>query len=304
MRIFITGGTGLIGRRLVPRLVERGDEMVVLSRSESPRRFGNAEVTFVLGDPTRPGDWQATLATCDAVVNLAGENVADRRWTTESKTRIRDSRTLSTRRVVQAIGQADGQCRTLVSASAIGYYGSRGDAVLDESSGPGNDFLAEVNKAWEAEANRAAEHGVRVVCIRIGVVLDAAGGALAKLLPVFRRFAGGPVGSGRQWFSWIHHADLVGIITRALDDDTITGAVNATAPNPVTNREFSTALGRALRRPAIMRVPGVALRIGMGEAAGMVLASQRVVPRVALEHNHEFQFERIDAALADVLAKD
>lgn len=303
MRIFITGGTGLIGRRLARRLANRGDEVIVLSRSRSPGRLDDPGVAFVHGDPTQPGDWQGVLGTCDAVVNLAGENVADHRWSAAFKGRIRDSRVLSTRHVVQAIGESDGRCRTLVNASAIGYYGSRGDGILDESSGAGDDFLAEVNKAWEAEAGEAAQFGTRVVRVRIGVVLDAEGGALARLRPVFRRFAGGPIGSGAQWFSWIHREDLIGILCLALDDETITGAMNGTAPNPVTNREFSAALGRALGRPAFVRTPGWALRLVMGEAAGMVRASQRVVPRVALDHRFRFQFDHIDAALTDLLAR-
>ncbi len=302
MRIFVTGGTGLIGRRLVPRLTDRGDQAVVLSRSSVGGRFDDAGVVAVQGDPTQPGEWQASLAECDAAVNLAGENIMARRWNAEHKRRIRDSRIQATRRVVEAIGQSGGRCKTLVNGSAIGYYGSRGDERLEESAGPGRDFLADVCTAWEAEAEPATQHGARVVCVRTGAVLDPAGGALAQMLPMFRRFLGGPVGSGRQWFSWIHYADLVGLFCLALDDQEVSGPINGTSPNPVTNRQFARALGRALRRPSLCRAPTRVLRLALGEAADVVLASQRVVPQVALNRGYPFQFGQLDAALADLIA--
>ncbi len=301
MRVFVTGGTGLVGRRLVRRLVGRGDEVVVLSRSADGRRLDGVEAGLVRGDPVQPGDWQRALAECDAVVNLAGENLMARRWNAEHKRRLRDSRVLATRNVVDAVGQSGGRCRTLVSASAIGYYGPRGDEPIDESAGPGDGFLANLCAAWEVEARRAADRGAREVRVRIGVVLDAEGGALAQLAPVFRRFVGGPVGSGRQWLSWVHHADLTGVFALALDDETLGGPVNATAPNPVTNREFARALGRALKRPSLLRVPGWVLRVGVGQAAETVLASQRVLPRTAIDRGYRFQFDDVHAALANLL---
>ncbi len=301
MRVFITGGTGLIGRRLVSRLADRGDHVVVLSRSAAPPPSVDDRVATIQGDPAQPGDWQEGLSTCDAVVNLAGENLMAKRWSAEHKRRVRDSRILATRHVVDAMGRSNGNCKTLVSASAIGYYGSRGDERLGEMAGPSRDFLAQVCADWEAEAAAAADHGARVVCIRTGVVLDPAGGALARMLPVFRRFGGGPVGSGRQWFSWIHRDDLLGLFCLGLDDTTLHGPVNGVSPNPVTNREFARALGRALGRPAMLRAPKWVLRAALGEAADTVLASQRAIPQVAIDREFPFQYDRVDAALAHLL---
>jgi len=303
MRVFVTGGTGLIGRRLVSTLCSRGDHVVLLTRSTSRAAPCDPDVIVQQGDPTVPGEWQSIAAQCEVVINLAGENLLARRWNTEHKARVRESRLQATRNVVEAIRRSEGRCRTLVSASAIGYYGSRGDEVIDETTGPGSDFLAEVCKAWENEAAGAARWGARVVCVRIGVVLDPDGGALAHMIPAFRRFVGGPIGSGRQWMSWIHVDDLVDVFCRAIDDRGLSGPVNATAPTPVTNCRFASCLGRAMCRPSVFRMPAFMLRLLLGEASSVILSSQRVLPKVLLTRDHRFRFDNLNAALDDLLGQ-
>jgi uncharacterized protein (TIGR01777 family) len=307
MRVLITGGTGLVGSRLVPRLHERADEAIVLTRrpAEARVRFG-ASCEIVEGDPTQTGAWIDTAATCDALVNLAGENLFARRWNGEFKTRLRESRLRATENVVRGVSQSAGRTKILVNASAIGYYGPRGDEELDENSPAGDDFLAELCADWEAAARGAEAHGARVVSVRIGIVLDREGGALAKIVTPFRFGAGGPVGwfpwSGKQVMSWIHIEDLVGIICLALSHPDARGALNGTAPHPVTNRQFAKALGRALHRPALLPTPPLALRVILGEAATLVTTGQRVVPSKALALGYTFRFPTIDVALTNLLA--
>jgi uncharacterized protein (TIGR01777 family) len=303
MRIFVTGGTGLIGRRLVPRLAQHGEDVVVLTRSPLEHPFAGIDVSVAEGNPTQPGEWQVSLAACDAVINLAGENLMSARWNDAQKRRIRASRVLATQHVVEAIRRSDGRCTTLVNASAIGYYGDRGDERIDESAGPGSDFLADVCATWEAEATAAAEWGARVVCLRTGVVLDPTGGALEELVRLVRRFLGGPVGSGNQWFSWIHYEDLVGIFCSALVDPDMGGPVNGTSPNPVTNRQFVRGLGRVLRRPSALRMPAWVLRCAIGEAADTVLASQRILPGKMMNRGFQFQYGQLEPALEDLLGR-
>lgn len=302
MRVFITGGTGLVGSRLVARLRERQDHPVVLSRNRSSAttRIG-PDVEIVEGDPTISGDWAAVVGSCDAVVNLAGENVMARRWNEAFKARIRDSRVKGTQNVVAAIARAEKRPRVLVNASAIGYYGPHGDEELTEAAQPGKDFLASACVDWEAAARAVHATGVRLVIARIGVVLDTAGGALTKLLTPFKLGVGGPVGNGRQWMAWVHLDDVVGIILHAIDHDHVAGVVNVVAPQPVTNREFSKSLGRALGRPAIFPIPVFALRIRFGQVAEVIAAGQRVLPKQTQESGYSFRFANIDAALADLL---
>jgi uncharacterized protein len=283
MRVTVTGGTGLIGAKLAERLRQRGDEVTILSRRREPR-----------WEPTAGPPPPEALEGRDAVVHLAGENLAQR-WTPESRQRIAESRELGTRNLVA--GLEGSGVRTLVSASAVGYYGPRGDEEVAEDSPPGSDFPAQVCVAWEREARAAERHGVRVVIVRTGVVLDASGGALAKMLTPFRLGVGGPVAGGRQYLPWIHLDDVVGIYVAALDDDTWRGPVNATAPEPATNAEFSRALGRALQRPAVLPVPGFALQALYGEMATIVTTGQRAVPRAAQAHGYEFAHPRLDEAL-------
>lgn len=299
MRITITGATGLIGTRLVTALKARGDGVTVLSRD--PGKAGDAlGVDAVAWDPLSGPAPAAALAGRDAVVHLAGENVAQR-WTGASRDRILRSRELGTRNLVAGIRDADPRPRALVSSSAVGYYGRHGDERIDEDAPAGNDFLAGVCVVWEREADAAAALGLRVAKVRTGVVLDAGGGALAKMLPPFRLGVGGPVAGGDQYLPWIHADDLVGIYLAAIDGDDWSGAVNATAPEPVTNAAFSKALGRALKRPAVAPVPALAIRLLYGDMAEIVTEGQRAVPRRTLELGYAFAHPDLDEALADAL---
>jgi uncharacterized protein (TIGR01777 family) len=299
MRVTVTGATGLIGTRLVRALRDRGDEVIALSRDPEKARERLAVDAAAWDASAGPAPTDA-LAASDGVIHLAGEEVAQR-WSAGAKQRIRDSRQQGTRNLVAGIAATDLRPRVLVSASAVGYYGPRGDERIDESTPPGSDFLAEVCVAWEREAAAAAEHGLRVAHVRTGVVLDRSGGALAKMLTPFKLGIGGPVAGGRQYMPWIHVDDVVGLYLAALDGDAWGGPLNATAPEPVTNREFSKALGRALHRPAIAPVPTLALKALYGDMAQIVTTGQRAVPAVALERGYTFRHPELDEALADAL---
>jgi uncharacterized protein (TIGR01777 family) len=300
MRITVTGATGLIGSRLVAALRARGDEMTVLSRDPDRARsaLGDVEAhSWHALDEAAPA---AALNGRDGVVHLAGESIAQR-WSEESKRLIHDSREIGTRNLVAGLAAADPRPRVLVSSSAVGYYGPRGDEPLTEDAAPGDDYLAHVCIAWEREAQAASALGVRVVNLRNAVVLDKSGGALAKMLPFFRLGIGGPVAGGRQYLPWVHADDVVGLNLAALDDDSWSGPFNAGAPDPPTNRDFSRALGRALHRPAFAPVPGLAVRLLYGEMAEIVTEGQRAVPKRALEHGYAFRHTDLDAALRDAL---
>ena len=304
MRIFVTGGSGLIGSRLKKRLRERGDEVMILTRRpESVAK--EAGVTAISGDPAQKGPWMDSVKNADAVVNLVGEGIFNKRWSPEFKDILFKSRVESTKNVVEALKasprRADGSAKTLVSGSAIGYYGPHGDEELTEASAPGSDVMAQLCVAWEKAANEAQAAGIRVVLLRTGVVLDINGGALAKMLPPFKMFVGGPIGDGKQVMSWIHHDDLVGQILFALDHATISGPLNGVAPHPVTNAEFSKALGKVLGRPSFMPTPAFALNLALGEVASVVTKGQRVLPKASLDGGYKFQFPRVEAALADIL---
>jgi uncharacterized protein (TIGR01777 family) len=300
MRITITGATGLIGTRLVRALRERGDAVTVLSRSPD-RAAAALDVDAVAWDPVAGPAPAEALAGRDGVVHLAGEPVAQR-WSAKAKEGIRTSRETGTRNLVAGLRAAEPRPGVLVSSSAVGYYGKHGDERVPESTPPGDDFLAEVCVAWEREARAAEELGLRVVAIRTGVVLDRDGGALRTMLPPFRLGAGGPVAGGAQYLPWIHADDVVGIYLRALDDAAWSGAYNASAPEPVTNKEFSKALGRALHRPAVLPVPAAALRVLYGEMAEIVTEGQRAVPERTAAGGYAFRHADLDAALADALA--
>jgi uncharacterized protein (TIGR01777 family) len=299
MKVTITGATGLLGRRLVSALKERGDEVTVLSRNPDRARESLGVEAHAWDPLAGPAPAEA-LSGRDAVVHLAGENVAQR-WTSKSKRAIRESRETGTRNLVAGMRTADPRPGVLVSSSAVGYYGKHGDEVVDESTPAGDGFLAEVCIAWEREARAAEELGMRVVTIRTGVVLDADGGALGKMLTPFKLGAGGPVAGGDQYMPWIHAEDVAGIYLAALDGDDWRGPVNAGAPEPVTNREFSRALGRALHRPAVAPIPGFALRVLYGDMAEIVTEGQRAVPKRALELGYEFRHPDLDAALRDAV---
>jgi uncharacterized protein (TIGR01777 family) len=293
MNITITGASGLIGSRLVERLRARGDNVTTLSRNPS----SPGALRWLPEQEPAPA---AALNGSDAVIHLAGEDVAPR-WSDDAKRSIRSSRELGTRNLVAGIEAAEPRPRVLISSSAVGYYGPHGDEEIDETAAAGNDFLAEVCVIWEREAQRAAELGLRVVCVRTGVVLDQNGGALAKMLPFFKLGVGGPVAGGDQYLPWIHVDDVVGIYLAALDGDAWKGAINASAPTPVTNKTFSKALGRALHRPAIAPVPALAIRTLYGEMAEIVTKGQRVIPRRAQEHGYTFVHSDLDEALRAAL---
>lgn len=292
MRVFVTGATGLVGSRLCEALVGAGDVVVGLSRS----RQSNGAIEWVHGDVASPGPWQHAVDGCDAVVHLAGESIAAGRWTTSRKKRLVDSRILSTRQIVTAIRAAESPPRVLVSGSAVGFYGPRGAEDLDEASRPGNDFLAELCVDWEKEAQALSASGVRIVCLRLGVVLSQRGGALPKLALPFRLGLGGSLGPSERWFPWVHEADVTSVIRFALTGKLV-GAVNVVAPQRVTMGEFAKALGHALHRPTLLPVPLFVLRTVLGEMADSICPDQRVFPRVATDAGYAFQFAELDAAL-------
>ena len=301
MRITLTGGTGRVGAQLVRALAERGDEVTVLSRNPDKAHAALGVEAAGWQPESEPAPAQA-LAGRDGVIHLAGEDIAQR-WSDDVKTRLMRSRELGTRNLVAGLRAADPRPGTLVSASAVGYYGPHGDERLTESDAAGGDFLARVCVAWEREAAAAEELGVRVVRVRSGVVLDAGGGALAKMLPFFKLGAGGPVAGGQQYMSWIHVDDLVALYLAALDGgEAWSGAVNATAPEPATNKDFSKALGRALHRPAVAPVPRFAVQALYGEMAQIVVTGQRVVPERAGALGFRFAHPELDEALRSALA--
>jgi uncharacterized protein len=303
VRLVVTGATGLIGRALVSAAQARGDAVVALSRDERRGRdaLGDGVEVHAWPDPSSAPPPQVALAGADVVVNLMGEEIAQR-WTEEAKRRIRDSRVLGTRSLVQGIGAVGERERpqVLVSQSAVGYYGPAGDEELDERAPAGSDFLAEVTIAWEREA-MAASPGARVVVTRTGVVLAPAGGALAKMLPFFRLGLGGPVAGGRQYVPWIHLDDVVSGLLYCADHADLTGPVNLTSPTPVTNAELSRALGRVLHRPAVLPVPAFAVRLLYGEMSEVVTAGQRAIPAQLQRLGYQFRHDELEEALRDVL---
>jgi hypothetical protein len=309
MRLFITGATGLIGRRLVLDRLERGDQVVLLSRDvgRAANLFAadaNRNITVVQGNPAAPGAWQESVDGCDAVVHLAGAGIAERRWSAAYKKFLVSSRIDSTHQVAQAIQVARIRPRVLINASAAGYYGEAGDRELDESARPGNDFLAQLCIAWEEQALRvesASAGATRVVLLRSGVVLDERGGAMSKMLTPFQFFMGGPLGSGRQFMPWIHWRDLIGLIDLALEERELSGPLNMAAPQPVRNREFSRALGQALNRPSWLPKPKFLLRLVAGEVARFLTTSQRVVPAKAQQFGYVFVYPDVDMALEALL---
>jgi uncharacterized protein len=307
LRVTVSGATGLIGRALLGALQAREAQLTVLSRDPARAAAtlaaaGLAPVELVPWDPlTEPAPAQAVSGR-EAVVHLAGEDVAQR-WTARAKQAIRESRVIGTSHLLEGLRDAGDRPGLLLSASAIGYYGPHGEEPLDEEAPAGEDFLARVCADWEAEAEKASELGMRVVLLRTGVLLDPAGGALAKMLPPFRLGLGGPVAGGHQYVSWIHHEDLVGIVLAALSDERWSGPVNATAPEPCTNRDFSRALGRVLKRPALLPVPGFALTLLYGEMATVLTTGARVVPAKPLVVGYRFAHPHLAGALRSLLAR-
>jgi uncharacterized protein len=301
MKIFVTGGTGFVGGYLARRLAEGGHEVSIVTRSAGRAPFVARGVSFIQGDPCFPGPWQQRVPEHDMVINLAGRSIFAR-WNEKTKQDIINSRVLTTRRVVEALRQ-NREEKLLISGSAVGYYGSRkDDAALDEGSAPGTDFLAEVGKRWEAEALQAENYGVRVVLARLGIVLGQGGGALEKMIPAFSRWLGSPLGSGSQWFSWIHLEDILRIVVFVMNNRQLSGPVNFTAPNPVTNRELTKAVAGALEKPLFLpSVPGFLLRSILGEFGSVLLDGQRVIPKRLLDEYFAFRFPTLDVALKDLL---
>jgi uncharacterized protein (TIGR01777 family) len=299
MRVFLTGATGFIGTTLVRMLAERGDDCVVLSRGDR-NPWPGLRVRMVRGDPAAASRWEREVDGADAVINLAGERIVDppHRWTEEKKQLLRTSRIATTRNLATAIRLARTPPRVFLSGSAIGIYGGRADESVDESTPPGNDFLAQLVVEWEAAALEAA--GItRVVLLRSGVVLGKDGGGLSPLMMLFKLGLGGTWGDARGWWSWIHLADEIGLIHFALDQP-LRGPINLTAPHPVTVEAFAESMGKALHRPAMLRVPDFALRMVLGEAADALLNLQRVSPKRALDAGYVFRYPTIEAALQEI----
>ncbi|MBD2213099.1 TIGR01777 family protein [Nostoc linckia FACHB-104] len=305
MKIAIAGASGFVGSRLVERLHQEGNSVLVLTRNTTFARkvfpsqaFPNVEI--IAYTPTVSGSWQDAIAGCDAVVNLAGEPIAEERWTTEHKQEILNSRQLGTQKIVEAIAKANPKPQVLVNTSAIGFYGTSETATFDETSQSGNDFLSEVCLAWEAEANKVKDAGVRLVILRFGIVLGM-GGALGKMITPFKLFAGGPIGSGRQWFSWIHLDDVVNLILQAIAKPQMEGVYNATAPNPVRMTELSQTMGQVMHRPSWLPVPALALEALLGDGAKVVLEGQQVLPKRTVESGFQYQYPNLPAALREIL---
>jgi uncharacterized protein (TIGR01777 family) len=301
VNVVVTGGTGFVGSRIVSEALTRGDRVVIPSRD--PNRSRIPEGAEGAHWDLDSDDWYGLVDGKDAVVHLAGEQAVGVRWTEETKQRMLDSRVRSTERLVEAMWRAKRRPAVFVCGSAVGYYGPRGDAPVDESGSAGTDFLAEVCKRWEAAARKATEIGVRVVRARLGIVFGRGGGALAEMIKPFKMFVGGPIASGRQVVSWVHIDDAARMFLKAVDDASIEGPVNVTAPNPVTNAELSSAIGAVLHRPSFFRVPESALRIRFGEGADPLVTGQRVLPRVMQEAGFQWRFPEVQPALEDVLVR-
>ncbi|MBN2232699.1 MAG: TIGR01777 family oxidoreductase [Deltaproteobacteria bacterium] len=304
MRAFITGGTGFIGRTLTGHLAAAGWEVTLLTRTLRPPKNLPDGVRYLEGDPNLPGPWQEAVRGHNLIINLAGANIFTR-WTSEQRRLIYDSRIKTTRNLVDALAAGPLPDTVLISTSATGYYGYHGNETVTEEAPPGNDFLARLAVDWETRALQAEKFGVRTVICRFGVVLGRRGGALAKLLPVFRAGFGAPLGSGRQWFPWIHEADLAGILLFLTRQPEVRGVVNCVGPEPVTNREFTVMLNRLLERPTIFPgVPGFLLRLALGEVAGVVLHGQRISARRLLDLGYHFRYATVEEALRALLTHD
>ena len=301
-KVLLTGATGLIGKRIADKLIRRGDEVTIFTRSvDKAKQIIPGAAEYVSWNLNRD-DWQSSLEGTDAVIHLAGENVMAKRWNKEHKENILNSRVDGTRALVNAIGHAEKKPKVFISASAVGFYGSSEQPVTEESL-PGKDFLADVVSAWENETKKVDEYKVRRVNIRTGIVLDKNEGALAQMITPFKYFIGGPLGTGEQWFPWIHIDDTVGIYLFSLDNENINGILNAVSPNPLRMEEFCKTLGALMHRPSLFKVPAFILKLIFGEAADVLLTGAQVIPERTMELGYKFRFEKEEDALIDLLNK-
>jgi len=300
MKFFITGGTGFVGRNLSDSLLRGGHEVVAVGHRPEQDVVAHDNFEYISADTSRNGDWQDAVSEADVVYNLAGKSIF-KRWTESYKRLIHDSRILTTRNLVEAL--PGNKPVVFCSTSAVGYYGDRGDETLTEDSAGGDDFLARLGIDWEAEARKAEEKGGRVVMARFGIVLGKGGGALAKMVPAFKFFTGGPLGSGTQWFPWVHLTDLIAGLMFIVENNEISGPVNFTAPNPVRNRDLARTLGKVLNRPSFVPAPGFMIRMVMGEFGDTLLAGQRAVPEKLLKHGFRFRFGELEDAIRDIVGK-
>ena len=299
MKIFLTGGTGFVGTFLSRELAGKGHDLTILTRRQAPPAASDSRIRFITGDPKEAGPWMEEVIRHDWVINLAGSSI-NAKWTEENKRMLYDSRVLTTRNLVAALAQGDRR-QLFCSTSAPGYYGPRGEEELTEASPPGQDFLAGLARDWEAEALKAQDLGIRTVITRFGIVLGKQGGMLGQLVPLFKSFVGGPAGSGEQWLSWVHQEDLARAYLFLLKRPDLAGPVNFTAPNPVRNRDFAKALGRALSRPAFLTAPAFMMRLMLGEFAEVILTGQKILPSKLLAAGFEFLYPDIDQALENLL---
>src|SRR4030043_324458 len=296
MKILVTGGTGFVGTQLTARLIQEGNEVTILTRSVKGSKAPSPGISYLQGDPTQKGPWQESIKNHDAIINLAGASIFSK-WTEAYKKLIIESRMTTPRNLVEGIPAHSDKKITLFSTSAVGYYGFHGDEELVEESPPGNDFLARLAVEWEAEAFKAKEGSAGVVLARFGIVLGEKGGALGQMIPLFKKFIGGPIGSGRQWFSWDPIKDLAEAFVFLMHHPEISGPVNLCAPKPVRNKDLAAALGKTLHRPSFMPAPGFMIKLVLGEFGSVLLAGQRVIPRRLLENGFVFQYADIHKAL-------
>ena len=300
MKILITGGTGFVGKQLTSRLIQDGNEVTILTRSRKGMDKTPPGISYLEGDPTKKGPWQEAIKNHDAIINLAGASIFSK-WTDEHKKAIRESRVSTTQNIVEGIPSDPSKKITLFSTSAVGYYGFCGDEELGENAPPGNDFLSRIALEWEGEALKAREKGARVVITRFGIVLGEKGGALGQMIPLFKKYIGGPIGSGKQWFSWVHIKDLAEAFAFLMKHPEISGPVNICSPNPVRNRDLAKALGKALHRPSFFPAPGFMIKLVLGEFGSVILEGQRVLPRRLLKQGFTFQYPNIDQALQSII---